>query len=127
MNLFTLCGFATACCFVGVLLRNIKPELMPAYTALTSCIIMCECVETAAPITSALAEISFSGGFGSWFKLLLKALAAAIGCETCADICRDCGETSVAGKIELACRIYITALSIPLIKQVLELTGGLLK
>ncbi len=127
MNLLTLCGFAVICCFCGMLLRNIKPELLPAYTALTSCIIMCRCVETISSITKTLAEISASGGFGSLFKLLLKAVAAAIGCEMCADLCRDCGEISTAGRIELACRIYITSLSIPLIKQVLELTKGLLQ
>ena len=122
-----MCGFAAVCCCCGIVLRNIKPELVPAFTALTSCIIMCRCVETVAPIISTLAEISAASGYASWFKLLLKATAAAVGCETCADLCRDCGETSTAGRIELACRIYILALSMPLIKQVLELTGRLLQ
>lgn len=127
MNLLTLCGFALICCFCGMLLRSIKPELMPAYTALTSCIIMCQCVEAISSITKTLAEMSASAGFDSLFKLLLKAVAAAMGCEMCADLCRDCGEASTAGRIELAGRIYITSLSIPLIKQVLELTKGLLQ
>ena len=61
------------------------------------------------------------------FAVILKALGVAFVCETAADICRDMGQTAIASKIELAGKLEIVALAIPLARELLlaarELAG----
>lgn len=126
MSIFAVCGAAIVFCCGGVILRAIKPELSPAYTAVSVCILTCCCINAVSPLIAELVSLANTSGIGNWISLLLKAIAASIGCETAADLCKDCGESSIASKIEFMCRIYILLLSLPLIKQVIDVTRGLL-
>lgn len=126
MDLLTFCGFAAVCCFGGIILKSVKPELIPAYSALTGCLLLSQCFGLISQTVKFLSEMASKSGVATWFDLLFKAVAAAIGCETCADLCRDCGESATASRVELAGRLYILLLSLPLMKQVLSLTEELL-
>lgn len=54
-------------------------------------------------------------------ELLLKALAIALACNATSAMCRDCGESALGEKAELAGKIAILSLCIPLLVQLLEL------
>jgi stage III sporulation protein AD len=54
-------------------------------------------------------------------ELLLKALAIALACNATASLCRDCGESALAEKAELAGKIAILSLCIPLLIRLLDL------
>ena len=47
--------------------------------------------------------------------------------QTTGDICRDCGENAVAGKIEFAAKCAIMLLSLPVIKNILSLSEAVLE
>ena len=48
-------------------------------------------------------------------------------CKLCADICRDCGESSLASGIEGAGRIAIISLCIPVIGELMRLALKILE
>ncbi len=50
-------------------------------------------------------------------KILYKAIGVAFIIQYTADLCRDCGVGTVASKIEIAGKIYIISLCIPLVKN----------
>ncbi len=57
----------------------------------------------------------------SYMTILLKIVGIAYIAEFGAEVCKDAGETSVASKIELAGKVTIVMLSVPIISSLLEL------
>ena len=57
---------------------------------------------------------------GETWGLLLRALGIAFITETAASICRDSGEGTLAGWVELAGKLEILILSFPLIRTVMD-------
>lgn len=60
------------------------------------------------------------------FGVMLKALGIALIARFCSDVCKDCGENTLAGGIESVGRIAIFSLSLPMILDVIDLAGDIL-
>ena len=58
--------------------------------------------------------------------VLLSAIGIAILTQTVSEICRDCKEGTVAGYVELAGRIEILLLCLPLLAEILDVVEDLL-
>ncbi len=54
------------------------------------------------------------------FELMMRALGICVLCKLCADICRDCGEGSIADGIEGAGRVGVFLLTLPLLSDILD-------
>ena len=67
------------------------------------------------------------GGAQSAIKLMLKAAGVAMVSRFCADICRDCGESSLASGVESVGRAVMMAMCIPVIADVLGVAADLLE
>ena len=69
-------------------------------------------------------------GYGietEYFSVALKALGIGYITSFVADACRDCGQTSLATKAELAGKTAIFIISLPLLITVLDVAVGFLK
>jgi len=68
---------------------------------------------------------SVSGVSSYYFGLILKIIGIAYICEFCAQICRDAAQSALALKIEMAAKVAILILALPvlstIVKTVLEL------
>ena len=58
---------------------------------------------------------------------MLKALGIALLSRFCADICRDCGESTLASALESVGRIAIFALSVPIMLEIIGVAGQMLE
>ena len=58
---------------------------------------------------------------------MLKALGIALISRLCADICRDCGEGTLAGAVEGVGRIAIFALSAPIMLEIIGVARDMLQ
>lgn len=67
------------------------------------------------------AEIS-----GEYATRMLKALGIGLLCGVCADICRDCGEGSVASGVETVGNLAILFLCVPLFEELMGYARELL-
>lgn len=54
------------------------------------------------------------------FELMLKGLGIALIGRFCSDICRDCGEQTLANGVECVGRMAIFALSVPMLVEILS-------
>ena len=61
-----------------------------------------------------------------YLKVMMKVIGIAYLAQFASDLCRDAGEGAVAGKVELAGRMLILALCIPVLAAILELIGSIL-
>ena len=57
---------------------------------------------------------------------MLKALGIGLLCGICADICRDCGEGTVASCVETVGNLAILFLCVPLFEELMGYARGLL-
>ena len=59
--------------------------------------------------------------------VILKAAGLTILCELGGQICSDAGESALAGRIRLACRVVMLGMAMPFVMQIIEavaLVGG---
>ncbi|MBQ8202671.1 MAG: stage III sporulation protein AD [Clostridia bacterium] len=118
-------GLVLVTATTSVLLKGYRPE----FSFLTS---VCACVTALLLIVNALAPfIDYLDGIlkrgnvdAGYFTVVLKALAISYIASFAADTCRDYGQSALALKAELAGKCAIFALSIPLMKSVLETALG---
>ncbi|MBR2849760.1 MAG: stage III sporulation AC/AD family protein [Clostridia bacterium] len=82
--------------------------------------------ESVEDLRTALAAISGSDFVADSFGVMLKGLGVALLGRFCADICRDCGEHTLATGVESVGRIVIFSLSLPMLGDILTLAGELL-
>lgn len=125
MNVFLVCGFAVASACIIAILRQIRPELATASVALTGVLIFVYLIKGLSPFISFLKTTSAEIGVG-YFELMLKALAISLCCRVSADVCRDCGENSLASRVELAGKASIVIISIPVIEQLFGIAKDML-
>ena len=79
----------------------------------------------AVPLLSWMREMLSAGAVGEYAELLMGALGIAVMTGVCADLCRECREPTVASYVEMAGRLEILILTIPLIKEILGTVGQL--
>ena len=121
MNLYAVCGFLLAALCINLLLRRLSPEFAPLTVAASGILLAVYLLREAANTVGTLSEIAAQYGLSGWFSLLLKALAIAVACQLTSALCRDCGESALAEKAELAGKLAILALTLPVVRQLLDL------
>lgn len=61
-----------------------------------------------------------------YIKIMFKVLGIALIAQLVSDLCRDCGESALAGQTETAAKILIITMIIPLLEAVISIISGLL-
>ena len=74
----------------------------------------------AVPLFTYVGELMSGSALGDWQTLLFGAFGTALVSHITAEICRDSGESSLAGFAELAGKVEILLLCVPLVKAILE-------
>ena len=114
-----LCVIAASC------VRAMKPEIANVMR-LAFCILLGGMlVGKITPIAQQLRGMMDSAA-AEYSEVLLKALGVALLTHLTAELCRDCGENSVAGGVETLGKLEILGLCMPLVSTVLELVRGIL-
>lgn len=79
------------------------------------------------PVLSAVNSIfSESGIENENVQIIFKALGISYITQLTGDICRDCGESSIATSAETAGKILLLIISLPLFRELLSVVNGLL-
>lgn len=99
-----------------VLLVRLAATLLFGYAALAA----------AAPLVNYLRTLMGMGAASAYTGILFKALGIATLTHLSASLCRECGENTAAGGVELVGRIELLLLSLPLIQEILTLAQELL-
>ncbi len=114
-----VCALALICTSVAVVVKQIKKEMSFVLRAAGGVLIFGIVVLSLEPFLSFFEELGGLAGAEEYVGIMLRALGVAILSHVCAAICRDAGEGSLAGGVELAGKIEILILCLPLIKRIL--------
>ncbi|HAZ19358.1 MAG TPA: hypothetical protein DCY74_09465 [Clostridiales bacterium] len=127
MNILTLCGAALCICIAAVLVKHYNPAYTPAVAAAGGLILLVPILSSLQSITDTFFSFYQDNPYEEYFTILMKSAGIGILTATTADICRDSGETALAGKVELAGRVAILLFSLPMMKQLFSFVEELTK
>ncbi|MDE6728547.1 MAG: stage III sporulation protein AD [Oscillospiraceae bacterium] len=126
-DVLRLCGFGLLAVILCVIVRQLKPESAVFVNIAAGLMILAVAVRALSPSISAISELAESAGIsGDFAELLLKALAISYITALSADCARDAGETALGSKLELAGRVSIAALSLPVFTQLAGLITSMI-
>ena len=126
MEITKIIGIAFVAVFIILVLKQYKPEFAIQISIIAGIIILFFSISKLEVIINLLKSLSNKIDINmNFFSILLKITGIAYLSEFACNVCKDAGETAIASKVELAGRILIIALSIPIISTLLETMLGL--
>lgn len=122
MNIMIITSFGIIAAILSLVLRQYKPEYS-MFISLTSGILIFISVLTAInPIIDYILQLMGSTGVdGIYAEVLLKALAVCYLTQLACDCCKDAGETAIAGKLQIAGKIAVLILALPIFKSITDI------
>ncbi len=127
-DIFKIIGFALAGGLLSLTLKEYRKDfavLVGIATAVAVLMLSAHMIEDVLAQFSALAE---RGGVEArYFTAVIKVVGVAYITQFAAEVLRDSGENAVALKVELAGKVFILGLTLPIIKSFLEVCIGALE
>ena len=123
MTVFKVIGIALTAVAAALVLRAYRPELGLQIAVAAGVLILVLTLDELAAMSGFLREVL---GRYQIDTAYLKVIGVAYLAQFASDLCRDAGEGAVAGKVELAGRVLILALCLPVLAAILELIGSIL-
>lgn len=121
MEIWQIVGLALIVTVISVVLKQIRPEIALQLTILTGASIFILILSKIKIIVELLQTLADQANISSYYLLIiLKIVGVAYLAEFGAQICRDAGENSLATKIELAAKVGVIVLAIPIIVAITE-------
>lgn len=129
MNVFEITGLAIVAAAIAALLKRHSPEITLLLSVMAGALILVMLFSSGMPVFEKVREMfAVTGAQGEAVQILFKALGICFVVQIACDACRDMGETSMASKVELAGKISVLLLSLPLFDRILiivqQLMGG---
>ena len=109
------------------LVKQLKPEMAPLTAIGAAGIILVAITDSLLDATGALEEMLVLSGLEKQnVSLLIKALGMCIVTQFASDICRENSASSIATAVELAGRLGMLMLALPMIETVARIAIGLI-
>ena len=122
MEVLTFCFCALGIGMLISFIRRQSSETAPLAAAAGGIVLLAALLKYILPLLTVLQSVSSSlAGAGVYVAAMIKALGITLTSRACADVCRDCGESSVASKIESAGKIGILLIALPVLRAVITM------
>lgn len=119
-------GIALVALVFGIFFKQYNKTVALLLVLVSSLLVFWQSFSAFAEITDALKSITSGISEASaYIKIMFKVLGIALIAQLAADMCRDCGESALAGQTETAAKIAIIVVVLPLIQAVLKIVSGL--
>ena len=126
MEIFGYFALAVTAVFSAAALKKYAPETSLVIAVTASAALLIKILSGISPVISEInGLVSVSGVNAGYVPVLMKTIGICFVCQFTADACRDAGQSSLASKTELAARIAVIVISLPLYRDILETVSGL--
>lgn len=121
MEIVRVVGIGMVAVVLLAVLRPVRPELAVLLACAAGAYILFLVLGWIGPVLQLLRELALRANVNFQFlNLILKIIGVAYLAEFGAQVARDAGEGSVAAKIELAGKVIVLALAVPIFAAVME-------
>lgn len=122
MPLVQIVGIGIVATVIILVLKSQRPEFAVQISIIAGVIIFMLLAAKFSAVVDVLGSLAERAGIKPvYMTTILKITGIAYIAEFGAEICRDAGESSIASKIELAGKIAIVILAVPIITSLLDL------
>ena len=122
MDFFAFLGFALVITVLLIILRKERPEIAVLLGIAAAGLMIGALIKKIADILLVFETLAVKAEVnGEYLKLTVKIVGLAYLAGFGAQICKDAGENGMAAKIELAGKIFILGLGIPVMAGLLDL------
>lgn len=122
MDIVQIVLIALIASLLFMLLKNVQPTFSFFILMITSIFILTIIIKQVAIILTLLNTLGAKAEINStYLQTILKIIGIAYITELGANVTKDAGLSSVASKVELAGKMFIILLSIPIISAVIEM------
>ena len=128
MEILKIAAIALTGVIIAAVMKNINKEITIYIILATVIILFLSIIDKLWEAFRFLEEIYDDVTYGkSFFPVIIKVLAVAYITDFTAQLCRDSGENAIGTKVELAGKVIIFYLAIPILTAILELISALLE
>lgn len=121
INLYSLMGLGIISALICLLLKQYRPEFALTASILCGIVIFLAVIAEMTPLFDMIrSTLDRVQGGNEYTMVIIKALGICYITQLASDTCQDAGERAMAGKIELAGRVAILILSLPMFTQILQ-------
>lgn len=129
MNIVGIAGIAIIAAVVAAMLRRYHQEYAVFLSIAAGALILLAIFSNVSPAVKQIGTLLSAAGLTADYAVILfKTLGICFLAQFAADACRDAGENALASNVELAGKIAIVVLSLPLFEKIaqtaVKLTGG---
>lgn len=122
MQLLQIIGIGIVSTVIIIVLRAQKPEIALQASIVTGIVIFMLLASKLSAVVDLLQTFADRADIKPvYFTTVLKITGIAYITEFGAEVCKDAGEGSIASKIELAGKVTIVVLAVPIITSLLDL------
>jgi len=112
---------------IALLLRRSNAELAVVLSAAVCVFAFCAVLAVLQPVVELLDEAERMSGLSAvYFRPVVKCVAIGITSKAAADLCRDSGQSAMAGAVELGGTAAALLTALPLLRSFLQLLQGML-
>lgn len=121
MEIVQVIGLAIVVTVIGSVLRQIKPEMAIQLSILAGVAIFLLVMDKIRLIIDLMQNLADQANISSYYLfIILKVVGVAYLAEFGCQICKDAGENALATKVEIAAKIFVIILAIPIIVAIME-------
>ncbi len=127
MNITMIVSVALIAAILSIILRQYKPEYSLFISIAAGIIILTAVIAMIDPLIGFVTNITDEAGLsGIYAQILIKSLAVCYITQLACDCCKDAGETAIAGKIQLAGKIAILLIALPMFEGLSDIVTRLI-
>lgn len=111
-----------------IFLKDVKREFALILTIACAIILFISVAEDFFNVFEKIYTLSSGiGNVNSYISLMMKILGISLISQFVVDLCRDAGENALASQTEIASKVIILIMTLPLFESVINIVIGLLK
>ena len=114
-----ICGVALLATFCFAVVRRVNSGFDMPLKLTAAVTFFGGVIALSIPLFDYLSELVEKSGLGAWQTVIFGAVGVSVLTHVTAEICRECGEGGLGGYAELAGKVEILVLCLPLIKELL--------
>jgi stage III sporulation protein AD len=127
MNIFQIVLIGILATVLAVLMKSYNPALALLTSLAAGVIIFLAVLPLFADAIGFVRHLGeMADGMGAYTSLVLRVIGVAYIAELGASVCSDANESAIAAKIELAGRVIILVMAMPVIVDIVRIVTGLL-
>ncbi|ERJ00534.1 stage III sporulation AC/AD family protein [Acetanaerobacterium sp. MSJ-12] len=127
MNVLGVAVFAIVAAILALTLKQYSPQIAVVVSVGAGVLLFGYIAASLLPVLQEVLSISLlSEGVAENIGTLFKCLGVCYVVQLAADSCRDAGQQAIASKVELAGKVTVLALALPMLKTVVSFLDDLI-